>query len=276
MNPRQLPHRVIGLALVIAMAGCASTSVRPEQETSISNLPPPSVVLVHRLGVNLSEVKATQGLYGKTVDAVEHESVGQEEAQLGREVSTDVTDALVKNITAMGLNAQIATLDTAAMANSLIITGYFRDIDEGNKMRQLVRHVLYAPDTGEWHIRPTAHGGMILGSDVVDDMIDETSDAETLAAATRALLERGRRYLPELPADTHGHDALRQIGVRPMPEDGRTIAGPLPGVPGCYVIATHSGITLAPLLGELIAEEIDGGEMPSMLAPFRHDRFDGG
>jgi glycine/D-amino acid oxidase-like deaminating enzyme len=117
---------------------------------------------------------------------------------------------------------------------------------------------------------------MILGSDVVDDMIDETSDAETLAAATRALLERGRRYLPELPADTHGHDALRQIGVRPMPEDGRTIAGPLPGVPGCYVIATHSGITLAPLLGELIAEEIDGGEMPSMLAPFRPDRFDGG
>jgi glycine/D-amino acid oxidase-like deaminating enzyme len=45
-------------------------------------------------------------------------------------------------------------------------------------------------------------------------------------------------------------------------------------VPGCYVIATHSGITLAPLLGELIAEEIVSGEMSDLLAPFRPDRFE--
>jgi glycine/D-amino acid oxidase-like deaminating enzyme len=60
-----------------------------------------------------------------------------------------------------------------------------------------------------------------------------------------------------------------------MPRDGRTIAGPLPGVPDCYVIATHSGITLAPLLGELIADEIVAGEVSTMLEPFRPDRFGG-
>jgi glycine/D-amino acid oxidase-like deaminating enzyme len=143
-----------------------------------------------------------------------------------------------------------------------------------DKMRDLVRHVLYAPDSGEFHIRPTADGGLMLGSDDIDEMIDETSDGETLQAATRALLERGRHYLPELSVDTHGHDVKRQIGVRPMPRDGRTIAGPLPGVANCYVIATHSGITLAPLLGELIAEEIVSGEVSPLLGPFRPDRFD--
>lgn len=135
-----LPHtrKAVGFAAVIALAGCASTSVQPEQETAMANLPPPSVVLVHKFGVNASEVKATQGLYGKAVDAVEHESIGQEEQALGQEVSNNVTDQLVKKIAAMGLNAQRATLDTYVPANALVITGYFRDIDEGNKMQELV------------------------------------------------------------------------------------------------------------------------------------------
>ena len=141
-------------------------------------------------------------------------------------------------------------------------------------MRTLVHHILYTPDPGDFHIRPTADGGLIMGADDIDETIGEDSSPEALSRAARVILERGRRYVPDLAADDRINDAERRIGVRPMPADDRTIAGALPGVPECYVIATHSGITLAPVLGELIAEEIVSGEVAEILAPFRPDRFD--
>jgi len=64
-----------------------------------------------------------------------------------------------------------------------------------------------------------------------------------------------------------------RIGVRPMPGDGHTIAGRLPGLDNAWVIATHSGITLGPLLGQLIADEIGRGTPSALLAPFRPERF---
>lgn len=142
-----------------------------------------------------------------------------------------------------------------------------------DQVRDFIRHVLYAPDPGDFHIRPTAQGGLMLGSDGIDEAIDETASADMLWEAARALLERGRRYLPDLPVEDLYPGVQRQVGIRPMPRDDRTIAGPLPGVPGCFVIATHSGITLAPLLGDLIAEEIETGVVSPMLADFRPGRF---
>jgi glycine/D-amino acid oxidase-like deaminating enzyme len=65
----------------------------------------------------------------------------------------------------------------------------------------------------------------------------------------------------------------RRIGVRPMPADGHTIAGRIPGFDNAWVIATHSGVTLGPLLGRCIADEIAGGAAHAALAPFRPERF---
>ncbi len=52
-----------------------------------------------------------------------------------------------------------------------------------------------------------------------------------------------------------------------------TIAGPLPGFANLHVAVTHSGVTLGPLLGRLLAEELLGGAPAAQLAPFRPDRF---
>ena len=67
--------------------------------------------------------------------------------------------------------------------------------------------------------------------------------------------------------------ATVRLGVRPMASDDRPIAGPLPGVAGVYLLATHSGITLGPLLGQLAAREIVSGEPAALLAPYRPSRF---
>jgi glycine/D-amino acid oxidase-like deaminating enzyme len=44
-------------------------------------------------------------------------------------------------------------------------------------------------------------------------------------------------------------------------------------VPGYYEAVSHSGITLGPVIGRLLASEIISGEGDAMLADFRPDRF---
>jgi glycine/D-amino acid oxidase-like deaminating enzyme len=64
-----------------------------------------------------------------------------------------------------------------------------------------------------------------------------------------------------------------RVCVRPMPADGRSIVGWLPGAGGLYVAVTHSGVTLAAHLAELITAELAGGTAPAELAPYRPGRF---
>jgi glycine/D-amino acid oxidase-like deaminating enzyme len=58
-----------------------------------------------------------------------------------------------------------------------------------------------------------------------------------------------------------------------MPEDERPIVGPVPGLSGFYVAVTHSGVTLAPLIGQLVAQEVTTGELSPLLAEYRIERF---
>jgi glycine/D-amino acid oxidase-like deaminating enzyme len=64
-----------------------------------------------------------------------------------------------------------------------------------------------------------------------------------------------------------------KIGVRPMPQDERPIVGPVPGISGFYVAVTHSGVTLAPLVGQLVAQEITTSQPSPELAEYRIERF---
>jgi glycine/D-amino acid oxidase-like deaminating enzyme len=65
---------------------------------------------------------------------------------------------------------------------------------------------------------------------------------------------------PRLDDTFTGGEALRlvedQVGMRPMPRDGRPIIGPLAGHPGGYLAVMHSGIRLAPEVGRQIAAEL--------------------
>jgi glycine/D-amino acid oxidase-like deaminating enzyme len=62
------------------------------------------------------------------------------------------------------------------------------------------------------------------------------------------------------------------IGIRPLPADGLPVVGWAPSVEGLYVVVTHSGVTLAPLIGELASAEVAGGEQ-ELLKPYRPSRF---
>jgi glycine/D-amino acid oxidase-like deaminating enzyme len=63
------------------------------------------------------------------------------------------------------------------------------------------------------------------------------------------------------------------LGFRPMPMDGLPVVGRVPGAPGFYTVVTHSGVTLAPILGQYVRAELLRGEDEPMLAPYRPGRF---
>jgi glycine/D-amino acid oxidase-like deaminating enzyme len=62
------------------------------------------------------------------------------------------------------------------------------------------------------------------------------------------------------------------LGFRPMPVDGFPVVGPVPGVPGVSLCVTHSGVTLAALFGDYMAQEVVTGLEEPMLAPYRPTR----
>ena len=132
--------------------------------------------------------------------------------------------------------------------------------------------VVYAPALGdgrrEIHLRQCADGRLMIGE----------GDQESLAEDdTRAhaddLLARACRFLPGL---THAEAIPVPVGWRPMPLDGYPVMGFTSEAPNLYVALTHSGVTLAPALSQLAAQEIcDGRPADAVLGPYRPQRFAG-
>jgi len=59
-----------------------------------------------------------------------------------------------------------------------------------------------------------------------------------------------------------------EIGWRPMPADDLPIIGPVPSVEGLHVAVMHVGVTLAPLVGRLVAVALTGEGDPAELSGF--------
>ncbi|WP_405946011.1 FAD-binding oxidoreductase [Streptomyces prunicolor] len=116
-------------------------------------------------------------------------------------------------------------------------------------------------------IRPDSDTSMVLHSREIDALIDTGEEPAELA---RLLHELAWRAVPEL-ADSR--IARTRVAFRPIPADGFPSVGAVPSVPGYYEAVSHSGITLGPVLGRLLAAEILGGGRAESLADFRPERF---
>ncbi len=142
--------------------------------------------------------------------------------------------------------------------------------------RQLARHILYLEGpAGALHLRPAPNGGLRIGADDTDGMVAEDSPPERLREAAIRLLQRTKTLIPGFVGEACVDDCELALGIRAYPQDGKTIAGAFPGAEGLYLISTHSGVTLAPVLGQLMAEVIVDGAAPDRLAPFALKRFPG-
>ena len=119
------------------------------------------------------------------------------------------------------------------------------------------------------NIRPDGGGRLLLQALDLDVTADPGTVPELASELSTAVLDR----LREVVRHTGSAEVRRLVvGQRVMTADGYTTVGPVPGAEWLYVVATHSGVTLAPLLGERVAAEVLGGDEP-LFADFRLGRF---
>jgi len=138
-----------------------------------------------------------------------------------------------------------------------------------------LRHLIYTSTSDELHVLPAANGGIKMGSDDVDTLIWEDRSPAAMHKAAIALLKRAERFFPESITKVDPASCHLQVGVRAYPEDGKSLIGPLPGASGFYIVATHSGISLAPIIAKLMTEWVTGDVQPAELAPYTLTRFPG-
>ena len=122
--------------------------------------------------------------------------------------------------------------------------------------------------TPQVDLRP--HTGGLVHLEAPDAAVNLHTPEPDLRHWAAELLSRARSVVDGLDdASVTGY----RVCVRPMPADGRSIVGWLPGASGVYAAVTHSGVTLGAHLAELVAAEVLGGVAEPELAPFRPDRF---
>ena len=143
-----------------------------------------------------------------------------------------------------------------------------------NPLPRLLQNVpiVYAPALGdgrrEIHIRQCADGRLMIGEGDQESLAEDDTQAHA-----DNLLSRARRYLPGI-GDAQAVPV--PVGWRPMPLDGYPVMGFSSEAPNLYVALTHSGVTLAPVLSRLAAQEIcDGTPADVVLGPYRPQRFAG-
>jgi glycine/D-amino acid oxidase-like deaminating enzyme len=125
--------------------------------------------------------------------------------------------------------------------------------------------MVHAPEV---YLRPHSDG--LVHLEAPDVAVDLHTPDVKLRAGAAELLRRARLVIRGLDdAEVAGY----RVCVRPMPADGQSIVGWLPGANGVYVAVTHSGVTLGAHLARLITAEVTSGAPAAQLAPYRPARF---
>ena len=144
-------------------------------------------------------------------------------------------------------------------------------------MPQLLHRVVVGPDA---HLKQYRDGRMVIGDDfgppktAVHEYLNsqplDFPDDSFRDLHQQRILKQAAQYLPQVltaPVEKV------TIGWRPMPKDGFPIVGFAESCPNLYVVVTHSGVTLAPILGELVSLEVLDRVKVQMLEPYRLSRF---
>jgi glycine/D-amino acid oxidase-like deaminating enzyme len=122
-------------------------------------------------------------------------------------------------------------------------------------------------------LRPRPGGGAVVHTSVIENALTPDGaggfivDPDSVTAS-----------LADLSALFAGGAALQldrvATGLRPIPGDGWSVVGRLEHLPGGWIVFSHSGATLGPVLGELLASEmLEPGFRSPLLDAYRPERF---
>ena len=128
---------------------------------------------------------------------------------------------------------------------------------------ELINHILMTNDV---HFRQNVDGTLIVGEIFSGDFNENTF---ALDLASDVLL----RVSKKLDFSKNLIPINIKIGTRPIPIDGFPVVGEIKGHNGVFVAIMHSGVTLAPLIGQLLASEMIETSKTPLLELFRPSRF---
>ncbi|MGB7320502.1 MAG: FAD-binding oxidoreductase [Albidovulum sp.] len=134
-----------------------------------------------------------------------------------------------------------------------------------NPVAPMISRVLASPML---EIRQRADGRLLVPATAGHQRPDAPEMTTGPMEQADAALAYLRALLPT--ADLRWERVMR--AERPIPKDGLPVVGAT-SVPGLSVAVMHSGATLGPLIGELLADEVMGGPASALLAPYRPGRF---
>ena len=143
-------------------------------------------------------------------------------------------------------------------------------------MKKVIDRVIVAPGV---HIHQQDDGKVVIGEQAgvpISHLNRLAMKPESFPSAAfemqhgERILAIAQKFLPRLETIE-----LEQvvIGWRPLPHDERPVVGHVKNIPGAYLATMHSGVTLAPIIGELVAMELLDGTETNLLTDFRPKRF---
>ena len=144
-------------------------------------------------------------------------------------------------------------------------------------MPPLLNRIVVAPGV---HIHQRLDGRVVLGEQAgppkngahqqrLSTRANQFPSTELAHQHAQRILDIAKRYVPNI------HNAKIDqvfIGWRPLPLDGHPVLGYSPNREGIYLAVMHSGVTLAPIVGRLVAQEIMSEESVQQLKYYRPDR----
>jgi Domain of unknown function (DUF4410) len=136
-------QRAVGGVVVVAlgltaMAGCARISTQ-DRQVMAADLPRPQLIVVHDFIVSPHEVTLDSGIRSRLQRLITDSSGDQERLKAAQSVARVLTEALVKEVGALGIPTVAAEVApaTAGAAPTASIHGQFLSIDEGNQTRRM-------------------------------------------------------------------------------------------------------------------------------------------
>ncbi|KAK9792940.1 hypothetical protein WJX73_000671 [Symbiochloris irregularis] len=100
--------------------------------------------------------------------------------------------------------------------------------------------------------------------------VPEEPSPEQFAKVGKEALEQALLIFPELKQASEAPQVI--VGRYPYPVDAMPILGPTKAHPNLYIATMHSGATLGPIVGQLVAQEISQGLQLEDLDPYRPHR----
>jgi glycine/D-amino acid oxidase-like deaminating enzyme len=171
-----------------------------------------------------------------------------------------VADAVV-NCTGGWAEAALGDAQGIPLASTIGVLGFTPPV------AMTLRSQLHADDLD---LRPDGAGRIMIHKIGVDQTMSRPAKLAPDGAEAAQLLAAAREVLPALRGVEL--EAIRTT-VRPFPQDGFTCAGAMPNIDGYYIAVTHSGVTISPYLGRVVANEVVRGKLHADLETFRPQRF---